>query len=444
MATLDDVREQANAALNTGDREGAFSLALLMQRHFPKDYQTLELLGKLYLEDRKLDDAREAFGRVLEIDPDNVVATAALAIAAEEEGDLEAALDRFEQAFDLDPTSGEIWEEIVRLHSQLSHSTIPDRGSSTHSVARRFLIEKRYESAIPWFKEALRADPSLANVAVGLTRALWLAWRPSEAEAIALKILLEHPDCLVALSVLAGAGQSQGSKESLALLARTVELNPGNGVARALFAEAGLDFPVDSEKADIPDSELERALSPGLIAVDAGSVQTPAESDSYAVPADLVEVSLPADQLASAPEAAEAVLDGIPQEVPDPIPTTGSEQMEAEGRPDDAEPGEPPQPQAASDHLSAAEMHLSGGRDDLAVADYRAALRLDHSMAPEIADALLQLAEAHPDNLKARWLAGDILATNGRFSQAVEQYLLVLSSQGNPQTVNPNGVESQN
>lgn len=325
MATLGEARGLANAAHDAGEHAKAIEIALAIRGHFPRDYQTLELLGRLYLEGRMLGEARDAFRAVLDIDPENVVGRAALAMIAEEEGDLDEALDQFGWALDLDPANGEIVAEVDRLHSLLNRPNSQERSSSACSVARRSLLDGKYDSASAWFEEALRESPERVDIAVGLTRALWLARKPSEAEGVAREILAGHPHCLPALAIAAAASSSWGGKEVGALLARAAEVNPGNGASRALFAEAGLAFPAGEAEPAIPDAELQPFLAR-------------ASSD-----------------------------DPTAGSLPGPL---GSASMSGEASP-----------------------------------------------AP---------AEAGPDGQRARWLAGDALATAGEFRKAVQQYLLVL------------------
>lgn len=404
MATLSEVREQADAALSAGDHSKALSLTLLMQRHFPRDYQTLELLGKLHLEGRRLRESRDLFGQVLGIDPENVLARAALAMIAEEEGDLEEALEQFGRAFDVNPGNHEIAAEIARLHSQLKHSKPAEPGSSMHATARRFMMENRYENAVPWLQEALRQAPVRTDVAVGLVRALWLDRRPVEAGDVAGEILAEHRDCLPALAVSAVAALSHGDSEAVALLARTSELDPGNAVAKELFAKAGMVFPELDERLEIPDAELQEAMRS---AVDA-----------------------PPDN-------------GFARTSPTNPTASEAEAIEASGA-DSAQPHEaPPDVDQSAGHMVAAARHAAVGEIELALAEYRAALNLDPSIAHAVGSAALALLEAVPGNVHAHWLAGDTMAMEGQFRRAVEQYLSVLKAAGETRSLDPNTVHLQ-
>ncbi len=498
MATLDEVRAQANSALGAGDHTNALALALLMQRRFPRDYQVAQLLGKVYLGTHRLSEASEAFRKVLEVDPEDVVSWSAMAMIAEDEGDLDGALGYFERAFDIDPGNPEIASEIARLHSRLSHTKAQEPGSSMHSMARRFLIEGKYESAVPWLQEALRITPESAEVAVGLTRALWLSWRLQDAEEVARGVLDEHPNCLRALAVLAGADFSKGGAQTLALLDRTAVLNPGNAVARALFEEAGIVFPEHTQDLTIPDSEVQEALaaasaqdlasseSGASLAAkaegpEAGAAQPIGESESplepeerrwpddefggvvetsteAAEPEPVEEVSNPLlKRLATAlreaqPEGGSSQPLGAPAGQPGPDSMAGSSFQAQDESPAVTAGSEPTTSQdgtgntdseLARSHLEAAANFADQGLLDLAIGEYREALTRDASVAPDVCEAVIALADANPGSIRARWLVGDALATDGKFRKAVEQYLQVLRREVAEPTPDPGAVNWQ-
>ncbi len=393
MPTLEEVRQQAKAALAAGDHQQAVALAHLIRRHFPEDYQTQRLLGRAYLGTYQLGRAEGAFRAVLDVDPEDAVAWSALGIIAEEKGDLADALDALQRALDVDFDNREIAEELARLRSQSRHTRPAGPLSSVHSTARRFLKEGSYESAIPWLQDALRLEPGAAEVAVALARALWLSARPREAEAVAREVLVEHPNCLIALGIVAGSAISTRGEDASPVLARTAALNPGNGVARDLFAQAGLDFPEREEELEIPDAEVQAVL----------------ERREQRRPA------APAPQVESQPGSVGAFVweEGAP-------PTGG------QSPPADVPPVRCAREEESSSRIASAEGYSQIGLVGLAVSEYREALRLGPSVAPRVAEAVLAMADANPDSLEARWLAGDALALSGRYRMAVEQYLRAL------------------
>ncbi|HEX9016169.1 MAG TPA: tetratricopeptide repeat protein [Chloroflexota bacterium] len=474
MANLEEVRARAYSALAAGDPGTALSLATVIQRHFPDDYQTMELMGKIYVESHQLKEATEAFQALLEVDPESVVAWSALGMLAEDAGDPSAAIEYFDRAFDINPGNREIAAEIKRIKPSAGRAKSEEPGSSMHSMGRHYLLEKKYESSLPWLQEAARIAPESVEIAVALARALWLAWRPAEAGETAREVLSRHPRCLRALVVAAGTARSRESAAVTAMLDRAAALNPGNVVARGLFQEAGIDFPERFDPQEIPDEEVEGALSsagvPEAASQDssegpealpeqaAGKVEEEVPTGALNTPELAADVS--PDDEASNPllrrlralrestggtvEAPEAGIEPARAEPPEPPsgppqlifePSEKGRMLAAAATPPPAEVvPEPPADQQARQRIAAAASFADQGMLDMALSTYREALKVDPSFAPEIVEALEALADANPQNAAARWLAGDAMAADGKYRRAVEQYLQVLKADGGATT----------
>lgn len=494
MATLSEVLDLARSGMAAGRDKEALSLAQLILHRCPNELGALEISGKIHLQAGDLREARGAFERLLAVDPEHVVARSAVAIIAEEEGDPEAAFELFQRAYEIDPANQEIASEISRLQGELGRNMGVDSGSSMHSAGRRYLAEKKYESAVPWLQEALRVAPNAVEVAMALGTCYWLAWRPREAEEVGREVLARHPNSVKALAILAGSVFSRGGEETQSLLAKTACLDAGNGVARSLFAEAGLVLPEGVSEPEIPDEELALVLAgevpsgqstetagartiaepeepvdetvgedatavadepalvepqpaeeepEGLSAVafaEEGSMPEPdaeeAEPASAPVEARLGEQETqPEDgaspllrRLAAAMSAVEDA-DSEPMRMPERKPVLiGESEVAQFAAPTPEEVEQPGRRDTADEHLALAESYRMSGQIDLALAEYREALRLDANSAATVSEAVEAIGEAYPEKLEARWLEGDALAVDGQFRRAVESYLGVLKT----------------
>ena len=89
-----------------------------LNRH-PRYSSAYVILGKIHLERGDAEAAREAFGRVLEFDPQNLLALRQLAELDEAAGDLGAAIERWEavRAIEFDPAQAEARLEALRARS---------------------------------------------------------------------------------------------------------------------------------------------------------------------------------------------------------------------------------------------------------------------------------------------------------------------------------------
>lgn len=380
MAMLSRVRDRARGALRRGDLEEALSLAALIGRHFPDDIDTMELLGEMELARGHRPEARSILEATLAIDPERLLARSGLALIAEEDGDLDGALKQFEFAFALDTGNQQLAGEILRLHSRLNHTAPVDPEPSLYAMAWRQLREGRHDRAASLFQSGLRSDPESVEQAVGLAQALWLAGRFSAAEEVAGGVAASHPNCLKPLAILAGAAFSRGEGVAISVLRRTGQLNPGNGVARALFVAASLPFPRIGEEPEIPDEEL----------IAAGVNRMP--------PPSMEDVGL---------------LQGEP----------GEGGLEAEDRGSEADGRRFAPPETTSegewvrDRNRVPECWAAP-----ATADRWRRLREDPASAPEVAAELLMTVESGSADPSLVWLAADALALSGRFRRAVQLY----------------------
>ena len=390
MPILQSVREEARTAVAEGNYERALSLVQRIRRSFPDDLETMELLGQIHLACERRAEARDLFQAILAVDPENLLARSGLAIICEEEGDLPEALEHFVRAFEIDASSRQIAGEIRRLNSLAGRPRSADAWYSKHGIARHLMKEGMYEQAIPLFEAAMETNPEPAAVALGMAQALWLAGRVEEAEDVAGEILDSHPACLKALAIRAGAAHSRGDPEALTLLGKTASLNPGNGVARGIFEDAGIPFPAVGLDAEIPDEPAhpEERLEEGL------PEEWDEHEDEEAEPFDLPEAEV----------EGEWVRDREPQ-VP---PISPEEDVRR--------------------HLSSGQAYWTRGMLEPALAEYRTALELDGSVAAEVRQAALEMVESFPAEVRIRWLAADALLAEGQLRRAVEQYLIVLRS----------------
>lgn len=388
MPTLQTARNQVRAAIAAGEHRRALALVQGIRRSFPDDYETMGLLGQIHLECERRAEARELFQALLGVDPENLLARSSLAIIAEEEGDLRGALEQFTRIFELDLSNRQIAAEIRRLNARTSGPKPADPGYSKHALARRLLREGMHEEAVLLFESALESAPEPVLVALGMAQALWLTGRLEEAGDVAGEVLGSHPACLKALVVRAGALHAKGNPEATLLLEKAARVNPGNAVARELFEKAGLILPPVGLEADLPeDSLLEGSEEPEEMPAE-GQEDESEEGEDFELP------------------EAEAEGEWVRERA-----------MAEPWRPSGQEP---------QLHLAAARAHQARQLFEPAVAEYRTALRLDSSLAREVREAALAMAEVVPEDASVRWLVADALVLEGRLRQAMENYLMAL------------------
>ena len=90
-------------------------------------------------------------------------------------------------------------------------------------------------------------------------------------------------------------------------------------------------------------------------------------------------------------------------------------------------------PEDASLLITFGRAYEARGWGDRALSDFRMALRLNPLVADQVAGSILAAAEANSADPNARWLAGDALASQGRYREAMRQYMVVLEDARPPE-----------
>ncbi|MEO1278432.1 MAG: tetratricopeptide repeat protein, partial [Planctomycetota bacterium] len=146
----------AEAYWQTGRHERARQLFLIELREDPGDVGVLMNLGRLLVEMRRLDEAREKFGRVLELEPDHAEAHAELGFLHEKRSDSGKAVVHLDVARRLQPENGEVTRRLARL--LLGSSKVEDRQRTVELLEAE--VERLYRAAEREGSEEFVIDPA--------------------------------------------------------------------------------------------------------------------------------------------------------------------------------------------------------------------------------------------------------------------------------------------
>ena len=116
----------ADCLRKLGELQEALDVCRVGLNEHPRYSSAYVILGKIHLERDDDDAAREAFERVLEFDPQNLLALRQLAELDEARGDLEAAAARWEAVcgLEIDPARAE--ERLEALRARSSEHELPE------------------------------------------------------------------------------------------------------------------------------------------------------------------------------------------------------------------------------------------------------------------------------------------------------------------------------
>jgi len=169
----------------------AINEAIVATRIEPDNVHAWRMLGGLYLWSEKLEEAKAAFRRAMEVDPDAV----------------EPKLDMISALFDDEPTK-EVYAEAERLAHEVRFTKEPPtaHGDATLTLAFTAYREGRHEDAIALYDEALEAgvsepatchwNKSLSLHALGRYREGWKehTWRSVERTQLPLYVPVNRFD----------------------------------------------------------------------------------------------------------------------------------------------------------------------------------------------------------------------------------------------------------
>ena len=222
---------------------------------YPRHLGTYGVLGQIYLEFGRYEDAANLLRRLLGADPENVVGYVGLGAIYEARGLLDEAIWQLERALELSPRNSQVRAELRRLHRQRTPERTGRIAMSRGALARVYMRAQLFPKAIGELRELVVEEPYRFDLRVALAEALWHDRRLADAEAVCRGILAELPHCLKANLILGRLWlQTDQDDQARALLQRAQALDPENRVAQALFGDAS---PLPVRIARLPFSEEE-------------------------------------------------------------------------------------------------------------------------------------------------------------------------------------------
>jgi len=235
---------------------------------YPKNIEAYRLLAKGLLERNRHLDAADVFQRVLSSVPDDFISHIGMAVVREDEGNMDAAIWHMERAYEVEPNSGPVQEELRRLYGRRDGTEPPKLRLTRAALARMYEKGDLYPQAIGELRAALADEPDRLDLKVMLATALWRSKLRAEAAETSTKIVEVLPYCREANRILADIWADSGRKaEAQAYRKRLESLDPYEAYADPAQNGAGA-LNVPPENVRIPRLETaptERAFGAGEI-----------------------------------------------------------------------------------------------------------------------------------------------------------------------------------
>jgi tetratricopeptide (TPR) repeat protein len=234
MPTLREYLQYTEDALSAGRIEEALEHCQYVLSHFPHSLEAHRLLGEIYLAQNRLVEAQQTFDWVLTNDPENVLAYCNRALTSERLGDVETALDCYQQAYELSRGNSQIRQEFNKLSAR---SGQPGFMLSRAGLARLYMRGDLLFQAIQEWEAVLTATPDRLDARTGLLETCWRDGDYERAEQLATGLLEEIPGCLKALLLLAHMTFPHNPARARELIQRAETLDPEMTMARELFRD---------------------------------------------------------------------------------------------------------------------------------------------------------------------------------------------------------------
>ena len=422
--SLTELRNKISQVIEGRRYDDAAAMARLILEAYPKSVHAHRLLGEALWENGLPDEAKEAFERVLEYDPEDFVAYAGLGLIAEQAGSLDRAISHLQRAVELAPNSEEVRSELLRLYERKGMSSSAKLKISRAALARIYSRSEMPARAIGEFQAVLDDEPDRLDLRLALAEVLWREGQRDEAKRQAEIVLQYLPEALKAHLILAAVARGEGREQHAEqLLAEAAAIDPTGEYAERLF---GTDSPLPPADPllEVPDyllgqaaaatsaSDAELELPDWLMEGDEAESGRPAEE-----PAPDAEASAPTEEEASPEPGAEAGIEpgaqeGRPRHLREAASAVAAEEPAGDGA------------EEPSDELTVAWRKYRSGNLAGALSLYQDLVESEQQVEDVI--QALTVIVSDTDDLDATELLGDAHVRAGHFRAALEAYQRVL------------------
>ena len=188
--------------IENGKHDEAIAHCRHILQTFSKYIEAYRLLGKVFLEAKRYDDAVDIFQRVLMCVPDDFVSNVGLSIIADDQGKLDEAIWHMERAFEVQPSNAAIQGELQRLFGRRDGVEPPKIRLTRGALAHMYIQGELYAQAVSEIRAVLSNDPLRMDMQMLLANAYFRMGQKTEATDSCSQLLKRYPYCLDANRIL--------------------------------------------------------------------------------------------------------------------------------------------------------------------------------------------------------------------------------------------------
>jgi predicted Zn-dependent protease len=242
--------EKGRAFLKQGRPDLAFAAVQHIRDDGPGAGEALTIAGLSLMQFNQPKYARMTLERGLQLQPNQLDATKALANLSLRYGNGLRGVQLLQKASELDPRDIEVWRILGRVYHDVGESAKAAEAfehvlqlDPKDKESRLLLIEELHETnqtdrATPYVEKLLKEDPNDPQVLALAAQHAYDSGRGPEAKKLADRALERDPNSVVASMVRAKVERSEGHlKEASEDLERAVQINPNDLGALQMLAE---------------------------------------------------------------------------------------------------------------------------------------------------------------------------------------------------------------
>ena len=210
---------------STGDLARTEQLLLQALQVAPENLQAYSMLGQLYIQQRKLDEARQKFEEIAKRQPKAVGAHTMVAMILQMQGNAAEAQKRYEKVLEIDPRAPVAANNLAWMYSeakggnldmalqlaQTAKAKLPDAPEVNDTLGWIYYKKDLASLAVPPLQLAAEKDPKNPTYQFHLGMALAKAGKPDKAKTAleaALKLAPTSPNADEARKTLASLQKS--------------------------------------------------------------------------------------------------------------------------------------------------------------------------------------------------------------------------------------------
>ena len=219
-------------------------------KHAPNDPESHSNLGLAYTYQGQLDKAVEHFRRAIRLAPDNAMTYNNLGNVLREQGKPRDAIREYEQALRLHPGFGMCWSNFAAALNEAeqrkaAHRAVnraiqlePDLAQAHNNRGDILLAEARYAEALDSYEKAAALSPKYTTALINMARVQRDMDSPDAALKTLHRVLELEPDNPQARHVLGVLHEQMGDRDKAAqAFQAAIDAAPGMGVAHYYLAQ---------------------------------------------------------------------------------------------------------------------------------------------------------------------------------------------------------------